>query len=99
MDGNNSIVLPKVGAMWREAHNYATSISDLRFLSYLKTISVANFLHDAAVKCEETAYGCLTMQLDSLVPVISQQILSIQKGYLCRELLRSCVTLLFVDDW
>jgi hypothetical protein len=98
MEGNNSIVLPKVAAVWRDAHSYATSISDLGFLSYVKTISVANFLHDAAVKCEETAYDGPSMQVYSLVPVISQRILSIQKGYLCGDLWRSCVTCPSWDD-
>ncbi|KAI9437933.1 hypothetical protein BJY52DRAFT_1229957 [Lactarius psammicola] len=72
-------VISKEEAMWRDANNYAKSISDKRFLSYMKTIPEANILHDAAVECEETAYDCLTTQLDSLVSGISQQILSIQK--------------------
>lgn len=92
MEGNHGIVLPKVGATWRDAHDYASSISDLRFLSYAKTISVTNFLHDTAVECVERAYDCLTVQVDSLVPVISQKIISNQKDYLCRERFRSCVT-------
>ena len=65
--------------MWRSAHNYASSISDIRFLSYLKAIPDTNFIRDAAVECERTAYECLTTQLVSLVSGISQQILSIQK--------------------
>jgi hypothetical protein len=73
------MILSKEEAMWRNAHNYASSISDVRFLSYLKTIPATDFLHDAGVECEQTAYHCLTTQLDSLVSVISQQILSIQK--------------------
>ena len=66
-------------AMWRNALNYATSVSDLRFLQYLKAIPDTNFIRDAAVECERTAYECLTTQLVSLVSGISQQILSIQK--------------------
>ena len=77
--GGKKAVLSKEEAMWRNAHNYATSITDSRFFAYLKTIPDAHFLHDAAVECEETAYECLTTQLDSLVSGISQQILSIQK--------------------
>lgn len=77
--GGKKTVLSKEEAMWRNAHNYATSITDSRFFSYLKAISDDSFLHDAAVECEETAYECLTTQLDSLVSGISQQILSIQK--------------------
>jgi hypothetical protein len=77
--GGKKAVLSKEEAMWRNAHNYATSISDSRFLSYLKTVPDGDFLHDAAVECEETAYECLTTQLDSLVSGIGQQIISIQK--------------------
>jgi hypothetical protein len=72
-------LLSKEESMWRNAHNYASSISDQRFLPYLMGIPDTNFLHDAAVECERTAYECLTTQLVSLVSGISQQILSIQK--------------------
>ena len=77
--GGKRAVLSKEEAMWRNAYNYASSISDVRFLSYVKTIPATHFLHNAAVECEGTAYHCLTTQLDSLVSGISQQILSIQK--------------------
>ena len=77
--GGRRATLSKEEAMWRNAHNYASSISDVRFLSYLKTIPATGFLHDAAVECEGTAYSCLTAQLESMVSGISQQILSIQK--------------------
>jgi hypothetical protein len=77
--GGKSTLLSKEEAMWRKALNYASSISDVRFISYLKTIPATHFLHNAAVECEGTAYHCLTTQLDSLVSGISQQILSIQK--------------------
>ncbi|KAH9162128.1 hypothetical protein EDB89DRAFT_1913418, partial [Lactarius sanguifluus] len=70
-------VLSREEAMWRASNNYATSISDSRFLSHVKTISSRDFLHDTAVECEETAYDCLTTQLDPLVSSICQQILSI----------------------
>ena len=72
-------VLPKEEAIWRDAIHYASSLSDSHFLSYVKAFPDANFLHDAAVKCEEGAFTCLRMQLDSLVSGISQKILSIQK--------------------
>ncbi len=75
----NKKVLSKEEAMWRTANNYAASISDSRFLSRVKKVPVGDFLHDAAVECEKTAYDCLTTQLDSLVSGISRQILSIQK--------------------
>ncbi len=72
-------VLSEEEVMWRDANTYATKVSDANFLSYLRTIPDANYLHNAAVKCENAAYGDLTTQLDSLVSGISQQILSIQK--------------------
>ncbi len=88
--GNRKPVLPKEEAMWRAAYNSATTISDPRFLSYIKSIPVGQFLHDAAVKskCEETAYDALTTQLDSMVSGISQQILSTQKEQCDRQVQR-----------
>ena len=78
MEGNKKVVLSDK-AMWEEAQSYAASISDLRFLSFVKTIPAIDCLHDAAVKCKETAYDCLTTQLDSLVHETSAQIVLIQK--------------------
>ena len=78
MVGNKKVVHSEE-AMWEDADSYSTSISDLRFLSYVKTIPATNFLYDAAVECEETAYDCLTTQLDSLVHELTVQIVSIQK--------------------
>jgi hypothetical protein len=72
-------VISKEEAIWRSANNHAMSISDSSFLSFVKTIPVGNFSHDAADECEKAAYECLTTQLNSLVDGISQQILSIQK--------------------
>ena len=72
-------VLPNEEAIWRDANNYASSLSDSRFLSYVQTFPDANYLHDAAVKCKEAAYTCLRTQLDSLVSRISQKILSSQE--------------------
>jgi hypothetical protein len=79
MEGNTNVVLSDE-TIHGAARNYAASISDLHFLSYVKTIPPINFLHDAAVECEETAYDCLTTKLDSLVHEICLQILSIQKA-------------------
>ncbi|KAH8980307.1 hypothetical protein EDB92DRAFT_1937150 [Lactarius akahatsu] len=86
--GNKKSPLSKEEAMWRSANNYATTISDSRFLAHIKTIPVNDFLHDAAVECEETAYDCLATQLDSLVSGISQQILSTQKDECDRQVQR-----------
>jgi hypothetical protein len=79
ISGGKKALTSKEEAMWRNALNYASSISDVRFIAYLKTIPATHFLHNAAVECEGTAYHCLTTQLDSLVSRIGQQILSIQK--------------------
>ncbi|KAI9431439.1 hypothetical protein BJY52DRAFT_1423126, partial [Lactarius psammicola] len=67
-------VVSKEEAMWRDANNYATSISDARFLSYVKTFTDAHILHDAAVECEQAAYDCLTTQLDSLIEECDKQV-------------------------
>ena len=77
--GDKRVALSGEEAMWGDAYSHATSMSDLRFLSLIKTIPADNFLHNAAVECEKTAYDCLTAQLDSLATGISQQILLIQK--------------------
>jgi hypothetical protein len=53
------IVLPNEAAMWREANEYATSLSDSSFLTYLQTFPAADFFHDAAIDCEKAAYTCL----------------------------------------
>jgi hypothetical protein len=66
-------------AMWRDSHDYATSISDRSFLSYLNTILATNFLHATAAECEKSAYDCFTTQIDSLVSEISAQIHSIHR--------------------
>ena len=66
-------------AIWRDANNYASSLPDSRFLSYVKTFPNANYLHDAAVKCKDAAYTCLRTQLDCLVSGISQKMLSTQE--------------------
>ena len=76
--GNKRVALSEEEAMWGDAHSYATSMSDLRFLSLIKTFPADNFLHDAAVECEETAYDCLLTRLDSLATDISRQIFAIQ---------------------
>ena len=71
--------LSKEEAMWRAASNYASQISDSRFLSDFKANVVSNCLVDAAVEAEGTAYTCLAKQIKSLVSGIHQQIFSSQK--------------------
>ena len=74
--GGQKSVLSKEEAMWDAAASYATSVSDSRFLSYLKTLPTSNFLSADISECEETAYTCLTTQLDSMVSGVSEHILS-----------------------
>ena len=74
-----NIVLTSEEAMWRDANDYARSLSDSSFLTYVKKIPATSFLHDAAVDCEKAAYTCLRTLLDSLTSGLSQKISSIQK--------------------
>ena len=78
----------KEEVMWRNAHNYASSVSDVRFLSYLKSIPTTSFMHDAAIQCEGSAYNCLTMQLESMVSGICEKILSIHKEECAKQMQR-----------
>jgi hypothetical protein len=66
-------------AMCREAYDYATSVSDQPFLSYLNTIPATHFFHDDAAECKKSAYDFFTTQIDSLVSEISAQIHSIHR--------------------
>ena len=72
----------------KKAHDYANSNSDSRFLSYVKTIPPSNFLHNAAVECEKSAYDFLTTQLDSLVSRVSEKILLIHREECAKQIQR-----------
>ena len=86
--GGKRATLSKEEAMWRNAHNYASSFSDVRFLSYLTSIPTTSFMHDAAIQCEGSAYNCLTMQLESMVSGICEKILSIHKEECAKQIQR-----------
>ena len=88
--GNSRSTVSKEETMWRNAHNYTSTISDSRFLSHVKTTRIGDskLSNDIGVECEEAAYECLNTQLDSLAPGISQQILSTQKEELDRQVER-----------
>jgi hypothetical protein len=75
-------------AMWREANNFAASVSDSRFLSQLHAAPVNECLHDVTVETEETAYAYLRNLIESLVDGIGRQIFSIQKEECDRQILR-----------
>ena len=74
-------LVSKEETMWINAYNYATTVSDSRFLSHAKNVQIGDSQssQNIAVECEEAAYDYLKTQLDSLTSGISQQILSIQK--------------------
>jgi hypothetical protein len=72
-------------AMWREANNFAASVSDSRFLLQLHANEC---LHDATVEAEETAYAYLKTLIESLVDGIGRQIFLIQKEECDRQILR-----------
>ncbi|KAH9988133.1 hypothetical protein BJV77DRAFT_1061467 [Russula vinacea] len=67
-------------AIWREANNFASSVSDSRFLQQLSSAPVDEYLHDAVAETEEAAYVYLKKLIKSLVDGIGQQIFSIQKA-------------------
>ena len=67
-------------AMWKEASNFATSVSDARFLAELNATRVHECLRDAVAEAEETAFACLRNQVESLVDGIGQQIINNQKA-------------------
>ena len=75
--------------MWLGASERASSISDSEFLLGLRTIPADNYLHEAAIDVEETAYTLLSKQVDTFVTGIGQQtILSIQKKECEKEVRR-----------
>ena len=86
--GGKRATISKEEVMWRNAINYASSISDVRFLSYSTSIPTTSFMHDAAIQCEGSAYNCLTTQLESIVSGICEKILSIHKEECAKQIQR-----------
>jgi hypothetical protein len=81
--------LTREETLWREANNFATSISDSRFLSRRDfTSPVDECLHDAIVEAEETAYTHLRKQIESLVDGIGQRFFTIQQAEYDKQILR-----------
>ncbi|KAH9059751.1 hypothetical protein EDB87DRAFT_1577415 [Lactarius vividus] len=62
--------------LWENAKTYASSVSDSQFLSELQTIPADDFLHNAAVEVEDTAYALFTERVKALVSRIDQEILA-----------------------
>lgn len=78
--------------MWRDANNFASSVSDSRFLLQLSTAPVDEYLHDVTADTEETAYVFLRKLIVSLVDGIGQQIFSIQKAECDKQIERETNT-------
>ena len=91
--GGSRSQVPQAEAMWRNAVKNASTITDLGFLSHLKTnqqpIVLGDLANDNSADCVKTAYDSLTTQLDSMVSGASQQILSIQREELNRQVQRA----------
>ena len=86
--GRRSSKISNEEDLWMGALNFASLVSDYHFLKQLKTATLDECLRDSAVDAEETAYACLTTQVDSLVAGFGQQVLSMQKGECDRQLQR-----------
>jgi hypothetical protein len=72
--------MTKEEEMWRDAHNFASSVSDSRFVSQLKATPVDMCLRDAITGAEKSAYNYLRRLIESLVDAIGQNIFTIQKA-------------------
>jgi hypothetical protein len=77
---SNGIEPTREEALWRDANNFASSISDSRFFSQLNTTLVDECFHDAIVDAEETAHGYLRRLVESLVRGIGQRMFPIRQG-------------------
>jgi hypothetical protein len=82
----NNLRLPGKGsyptkeeALWRDANDSASSVSDSRFFSLLSTASVDECLHEPITVAKEAAYHFLLGLINSLVDRIGQQVFTIQK--------------------
>ncbi|KAH9059752.1 hypothetical protein EDB87DRAFT_1790917 [Lactarius vividus] len=62
--------------LWENAKAHASSVSDSQFLSELQTIPADDYLHNAAVEVEDTAYALFTERVEALVSRIDQEILA-----------------------
>ena len=88
--GKSNFSLTREEALWREANNFVSTISDSRFLSHrdLDTTPVEEYLRDAMVDAEETAHTYLRKLIESLVDGIGQQFFTIQKAECDKQIVR-----------
>ena len=84
--------LTREEALWREANNFASSITDSRFLSHrdldITPVDVDECLRDAVVEAEETAHTYFRKLIESLVGGIGQEFFTIQKAECDRQIIR-----------
>ena len=90
--GGQRSELTKEETPWRGSHSFASLVSDSAFLKQLKTATLDECLRDPAVDTEETAYACLTTQVDSLVAGFGRQVLSMQTGECDRQIQREIIS-------
>ena len=74
--------------MWRDANNFASSVSDSRFLVQFKVTPVDECLRDAINEAEETAYNYLRRLIESLVDAIGRNISTIQEAECDKQIQR-----------
>jgi hypothetical protein len=77
---NKSSKLTREEALWRDANNFASSVSDSHFLLRLSSDPVDEYLHGATADAEETAHACLRELIESLVDGTGENIFLIQKA-------------------
>jgi hypothetical protein len=88
---SKSSKLTREEALWRDANNFALSVSDSHFLLELSTAPVDEYLHGATADTEETAYACLRELIEFLVDGTGQKILLIQKAEWVKHIEREIV--------
>lgn len=76
--GSKSSSLTMGATLWRDANNYALSVSDSRFLLDLSTAPFDECLHGATADAQETANVYLREFIESLVGGIGKRIFKIQ---------------------
>jgi hypothetical protein len=76
--GSKSSNLTMGATLWRDANNYALSVSDSRFLLDLGTAPFDACLHGATADTQETANVYLCEFIESLVDEIGKRIFKIQ---------------------
>ena len=74
--------------VWKDANQFASSVTDSHFLSDLKATTIPECLRDATAEVEKAAYTCLTTRIESLVTGITGEILAMQKSVCDKQIQR-----------